>query len=225
MFLGDLLNIPCCPAWTVKIQNLVSQAIKEPYQELRGELDSQKQLFVDESPTQEKREKAWLWVAVASTFTVFGIFANRKRESLKALVGNYQEVILNCDRAKMYFDGKQLQWCWAHLKRDIQKMIDSPDRQVKRLGDDLAREQKLCCSSIGGVIAMTKLNGRRSKERCGRSENRWSPCFCVVFLAATKVWLAFAKNCILGGSICGLSRALRELSQLTIRQNVRCGLQ
>ena len=70
MFLGDLLNIPCCPAWTVKIQNLVSQAIKEPYQELRGELDSQKQLFVDESPTKEKREKAWLWVAVASTLGV-----------------------------------------------------------------------------------------------------------------------------------------------------------
>jgi transposase len=142
MFLGDLLNIPCCPAWTVKIQNLVSQAIEEPYQELRTELGSQKQLFVDESPTKEKREKAWLWVAVASMFTVFGIFANRKRESLKAFVGDYQGIILNCDRAKMYFDGKRLQWCWAHLKRDIQKMIDSPDRQVKRLGDDLAREQK-----------------------------------------------------------------------------------
>ena len=143
MFLGDLLNIPCCAAWTVKIQNLVSHAIEEPYQELRDELGSQKQLFVDESPTKEKREKAWLWVAVAATFTVFGIFANRKRESLRAFIGNYQGIILNCDRAKMYFDGKQLQWCWAHLKRDIQKLIDSPDRQVKRLGDDLIRQQKL----------------------------------------------------------------------------------
>lgn len=143
MFLGDLLNIPCSPAWTVKIQNLVSNAIEAPYQELRDELGSQKQLFVDESPTKEKREKAWLWVAVASMFTVFGIFGNRKRESLKAFIGDYQGIILNCDRAKMYFDGKQLQWCWAHLKRDIQKLIDSPDRQVKRLGDDLIRQQKL----------------------------------------------------------------------------------
>jgi len=143
MFLGDLLNIPCCPAWTVKIQNLVSHAIETPYLQLRDELGSQKQLFVDESPTKEKREKAWLWVAVASMFTVFGVFATRKRESLKALVGDYQGIILNCDRAKMYFDGKRLQWCWAHLKRDIQKLIDSPDKQVKRLGHDLMREQKL----------------------------------------------------------------------------------
>ena len=36
-----------------------------------------------------------------------------------------------------------LQWCWAHLKRDIQKLIDSSDNQVKRLGHDLMRQQKL----------------------------------------------------------------------------------
>ncbi len=142
-FLGDLLNIPCSAAWTVKIQNLVSDAVASPYEQIRGQLSSQPQLFVDESPTKEKNTKAWLWVAVAPLFAVFGIFANRKRESLRALVGNYSGVILNCDRAKMYLDGKRLQWCWAHLKRDIQKLIDSHDNQVKRLGHDLMRQQKL----------------------------------------------------------------------------------
>jgi transposase len=74
---------------------------------------------------------------------VFGIFLNRKRESLQELVGDYSGVIINCDRAKMYLDGTRLQWCWAHLKRDIQKLIDSSDNQVKRLGHDLMRQQKL----------------------------------------------------------------------------------
>lgn len=143
MFLGDLLNIPCSPAWTVKIQNLVSDAIAAPCQQLREELEQQPQLFVDESPTKEKRMKAWLWVAVAPMFAVFGIFGNRSRESLISLVGNYQGIILNCDRAKMYLDGKRLQWCWAHLKRDIQKLIESPDGQVKRLGHDLMRQHRL----------------------------------------------------------------------------------
>lgn len=143
MFLGDLLNIPCSPAWTVKIQNLVSESIAVPYEQLRGELEKQPQLFVDESPTKEKRMKAWLWVAVAPAFAVFGIFGNRSRESLVSLVGDYSGIILNCDRAKMYLDGKRLQWCWAHLKRDIQKLIDSSDGQVKRLGHDLMRQQGL----------------------------------------------------------------------------------
>lgn len=31
---------------------------------------------------------------------------------------------------------KRLQWCWAHLKRDSQALIDHPDRKVKRLGHD-----------------------------------------------------------------------------------------
>ncbi|WP_153559491.1 IS66 family transposase, partial [Roseimaritima sediminicola] len=141
-FLGDLLNIPCSPAWTVKIQNLVSDAVAVPYQELRGQLAEQEQLYVDESPTKEKRQKAWLWVAVAPMFAVFGIFADRSRQSLLALVGDYQGIILNCDRAKMYLDGKRLQWCWAHLKRDFQKLVDSPDGTVKRMGYDLMREHQ-----------------------------------------------------------------------------------
>jgi transposase len=142
-FLGDLLNVPASPAWVVKIQQRVSEAVASPYEELRGSLVSERQLFVDESPTKEKNEKAWLWVAVAPLFAVFGIFANRSRESLTSLVGDYKGIILNCDRAKMYLDGKRLQWCWAHLKRDIQKLIDSNDTQVKRLGHDLMRQQKL----------------------------------------------------------------------------------
>ena len=142
MFLEDLLNVPCSAGWTVKIQNIVSDSLAAPYEQLRSQLSKQKQLFVDESPTKQRKTKAWLWVAVAPMFAVFGIFLNRKRISLNALVGNYSNIILNCDRAKMYFDCKCLQWCWAHLKRDIQKLRDSPDRQVKRLGDDLMRQQK-----------------------------------------------------------------------------------
>lgn len=43
----------------------------------------------------------------------------------------------------MYLDAKRLQWCWSHLKRDIQRLIDSSNSQVKRLGNDLMRQQRL----------------------------------------------------------------------------------
>jgi len=142
-FLGDLLNVPCSPAWMIKIQDRVSDALAQPYEELRSELQNQEQLFVDESPTKQNKSKAWLWVAVAPWFAVFGIFLTRKRAALQALVGNYTGIIINCDRAKMYFNGKRLQWCWAHLKRDIQRLIDSQDNQVKRMGHDLMRQQRL----------------------------------------------------------------------------------
>lgn len=46
---------------------------------------------------------------------------------------------MNCDRAKMYWNVGRPQWCWAHLKRDFQALIDAPDGKVKRLGHDLMR--------------------------------------------------------------------------------------
>jgi transposase len=39
----------------------------------------------------------------------------------------------------MYWKVGRPQWCWAHLKRDFQALIDHPDHQVKRLGHDLMR--------------------------------------------------------------------------------------
>ncbi len=42
----------------------------------------------------------------------------------------------------MYLDGKRLQWCWSHLKRAFQKLIDSTDNQVKRMRYDLMRQER-----------------------------------------------------------------------------------
>lgn len=126
----------------VKIQNLVSKATAEIREQLRQQLAQPRQLYVDESPTRQQNKNARLCVALAPMFAVFGIYDNRKRDSLRALVGDYSNVILNCDRAKMYLDANRLQWCWAHLKRDIQKLIGSSDGRVRRLGHDLKREQR-----------------------------------------------------------------------------------
>jgi transposase len=35
-----------------------------------------------------------------------------------------------------------LQWCWAHLKRDFQALIDDPCATKKRLGHDLMKPTK-----------------------------------------------------------------------------------
>ena len=139
LFLSDLLNMPCCAAATVKMQNRVSEALAQPYENLKAQLANESQLFMDESPTKQANQKAWLWTAVASTFAVFAIFASRAATALPKLLGDKFSGIINCDRAKMYWRVKRLQWCWAHLKRDFQSLIDHHDHQVKRLGFDLKR--------------------------------------------------------------------------------------
>lgn len=142
LFLQTLLNQPCSPALTVKMQMLVADAVQPAYEQLAGQLPVQKRLSIDESPTKERRSKAWLWTFVAQTFTVFAVRTSRAATILDDLLTDAFRGVVNCDRAKMYWQCGRLQWCWAHLKRDFQALIDHPNRQVKRLGQDLMRPTK-----------------------------------------------------------------------------------
>jgi transposase len=120
-FLGDLLNVPCSPAWTVKIQNRVNDALAQPYEELCSDLQNQEQLFVDESPTKKNKSKAWFWVAVAPWFAVFGIFLTHKRGALQALVGNYSGIIINGDKrligmCKELYNHRSWLWTFTEIE-------------------------------------------------------------------------------------------------------------
>jgi len=92
LFLQSLLNVPCSTSKTIKIQEEVNQGLAAPYEEAHRQLESQTQLFVDETPTKEQSRKVWLWVAVAPTFAVFGIFLDRSRESLRRLFADHSEL-------------------------------------------------------------------------------------------------------------------------------------
>ena len=139
LFLEALLNQPCCAALAVKMQQQVTAALRPAYDELVAQLPEQTRLGMDESPTKEGPQKAWLWTAVAATFTVFGVRLSRAATLVEEWLGEAFAGVITCDRAKMYWAHGRLQWCWAHLKRDFQALIDSGEGKAKRLGHDLMR--------------------------------------------------------------------------------------
>ena len=138
-FLSTLLGQPCCPALAVKMQNQVTVALRPSYDALAAQLPTQEQLNIDETGTKEENGKAWLWTFVARLFTVFAVRATREATALTTFLGEKFRGIVTCDRAKMYWHLGCLQWCWAHLKRDFQAMIDSGDIRAKHLGWRLRR--------------------------------------------------------------------------------------
>lgn len=79
---------------------------------------------------------------MADSFTLFACRTSRAADVLDDLLGTDFAGTIHCDRAKMYWRFGQLQWCWAHLKRDIQGLIDAPCRTRKRLGHALMRQTK-----------------------------------------------------------------------------------
>lgn len=139
LFLEQVLNQPCSTGWVIKLQNQVTAALTPAYEELAAQLPAERVLGIDESPTKEARAKSWLWTFVASRYTVFAVRTTRAATILQELLTDAFDGVVNCDRAKMYWKIGRPQWCWAHLKRDFQALVDHPDQQVKRLGRDLMR--------------------------------------------------------------------------------------
>ena len=139
LFLESVLNQPCSPGWVLKLQQQATAAMTPACEELAQQLPSELVLGIDESPTKEGQAKAWVWTFVAATYTVFALRTTRAATVLQELLTDAFEGVINCDRAKMYWKKGRLQWCWAHLKRDFQALIDHPNGQAKRLGHDLMR--------------------------------------------------------------------------------------
>jgi transposase len=141
-FLENVLNTPCSPGWVVKLQNHATAALRPAYDDLVTRLPEEGRLNIDETPGKQGPLKTWLWAFVAATFTVFALRLTRKADELYAHIGEEFPGVVGCDRAKMYVRLKRIQWCWAHLIRDFQALIDSGDGQAKRLGHELQREVK-----------------------------------------------------------------------------------
>jgi transposase len=141
-FLSMILNQPASAGWMVLLQNRAAEAIKPAYDQLAEQLSVQAAMNIDESPTKEGQSKAWVWTFVAATFTFFACRTSRATEVLQRLLGETFAGVIHCDRARMYWCYGRLQWCWAHLKRDFQALIDDPCATKKRLGHDLMRPTK-----------------------------------------------------------------------------------
>jgi transposase len=137
LFLEQILGQPCSPGWVVKLQNQATSAVRPAYDELVAALPKEPHVGMDETPTKEADRKGWLWVAVACRFTTFAVRPSREGTAVSEWLGDEFAGVVTCDRAKMYWQVPQLQWCWAHLKRDFQALVDTGDAQAKRLGYDL----------------------------------------------------------------------------------------
>lgn len=64
---------------------------------------------------------------VAGLFTVFAWRITRAATVLTEMLTADFRGVATCDRAKMYWQLGRLQWCRAHLHRDLQALADSND--------------------------------------------------------------------------------------------------
>jgi hypothetical protein len=75
----------------------------------------------DETGYRTNGEKRWLWAVVAPMFVVYRIAPTRAADVLVALLGDVFAGVLCSDRWRPYqtYHRGELQFCWAHFKRNI----------------------------------------------------------------------------------------------------------
>jgi transposase len=120
--LTDLFAIPLCAGQVCAIEAEVGQPLKPVVDEL---LTAARQLPANVDETSMGRGR-WLWVMVTTVATVYQIVTGRNRAALRALVGTHYRRVLTSDRHSIYshLAEERHQWCWSHLRRDFQAMVD-----------------------------------------------------------------------------------------------------
>jgi transposase len=92
---------------------------------------------VDETGWKQAGNKRWLWAAATKLVAVFVVHPWRNRAALEALLGREFTGILCSDRWVVYRewpDPYARQLCWAHLKRNWEKLVERGG-SAKRVGE------------------------------------------------------------------------------------------
>jgi transposase len=81
---------------------------------------------MDETGWRQERQRAWLWTVVTVGLTVFRIDHSRGGAAVEALLGPDFAGVVGSDRWSAYsrFPAERRAFCWAHLKRDFQGLVD-----------------------------------------------------------------------------------------------------
>ncbi len=119
----DLFGLSISTGMVAKLERSTAEALQQPMAELEGYIRTQ-HANVDETSWREARHKAWLWVVVTPLVTVFHIAATRCGKVARGLLGPAYRQVVTSDRWKSYNGFRRRQFCWSHLRRDFQAMID-----------------------------------------------------------------------------------------------------
>jgi transposase len=141
-FLRDVLAVTLSRGQLSKILGKVSAALAQPYEELLQALPEQAWLNVDETGHRDNGKRWWTWCFRAELYTLYHLDPHRSAEVLLDKLGKDFAGVLGCDyfgayRRYMRTCSVAVQFCLAHLIRDVKFLTTLPDAQERAYGERL----------------------------------------------------------------------------------------
>lgn len=124
--LATLFHLELALGSVPTLETAVSDALAQPVADVQAYVQEQPTANVDETGWREQAKRAWLWVAATPLVALFVVLASRGTKSAQQLLGECFHGIVGSDRWSAYnwLNLHQRQLCWAHLKRDFQKLVE-----------------------------------------------------------------------------------------------------
>jgi transposase len=135
---ADILEVPLSVGTVAHLQAQMSAALAPAHAEALAAVRAAPVKNVDETGWKLAGKLCWLWLAATGTAAAFLIHARRGWDGLAALLGAEVKGWVCSDRWSAYGRLSPFcrQICWAHLKRDFQKLVGR-GRAAARLGRKL----------------------------------------------------------------------------------------
>jgi transposase len=144
-FLANVLDLPISTGQLAKIVRKASAALAATYEQVESALPVQAVVNVDETSHPENGQSLWTWgfhVPGRQGYTLFHIDTARSSDVLKEFLSESFPGVVGCDYHSAYrkfLDDTQatMQFCWAHLIRDVKFLVTLPDATTQRFGEKL----------------------------------------------------------------------------------------
>ena len=169
-FLRDVLGEPVSRGYLAKIIQKVSQSLERPYEELLERIPLEATLNVDETGHKDNGDRFWTWVFKAELYVLFRIDKSRGSQVLIEVLGKEFDGTLGCDYFSAYrkfmkdFD-VAVQFCIAHLIRDIKFLTTLPDAPTRAYGEKLLHAVKAMFKVIHQHEALAAEDFRAALEQ------------------------------------------------------------
>lgn len=142
-FCRDVLGMPVSRGYLRNVIAKVSDALEPAFDELLNALPGQATLHIDETGHKDNGERFWTWCFKAAMYTLFRLDKSRGSQVLLDVLGEEFQGIIGCDYFSAYRkymrlnDKVDVQFCLAHLIRDVKYLTTLSDPETKAYGERL----------------------------------------------------------------------------------------
>jgi transposase len=166
----QMLHLPLSRGLLSKAVQKVSAALAPATDQLVRQLPKEEKLGIDETGHHDNGDLHWTWCFTAPRYSVFKIDKSRGSGVLEAVLGTDFAGLIEADYWGAYrkyarLFGVRMQYCLAHLIREIRFLTEQKNRSLSRWAQTLLADLRKLFVTLHRRDKMTAKGWRRSMEK------------------------------------------------------------